>query len=40
VVRVNRSSVGVFFLMLTLLIVADARVGAQTEKDPHRPPLH
>jgi hypothetical protein len=37
-VRVNRSSVGVFFLMLTLLIVADARVGAQTEKDPHRPP--
>ncbi len=37
-VRVNRSSVCVFFLMLMLLIVADARLGAQTEKDPHRPP--
>src|SRR5271156_1912312 len=35
--RLNRSSVRIFFLMLTSLIVADARLGAQTERDPHRP---
>jgi hypothetical protein len=35
--RVNRSSLRILFLMLMSLIVADARLGAQTEKDPHRP---
>ena len=36
--RVDRSPVCILFLMLMSLIVADARLGAQTEKDPHRPP--
>lgn len=35
--RINRSSLRILFLMLMSLIVADARLGAQTEKDPHRP---
>jgi hypothetical protein len=38
--HINRSSglKRILFLMLVSLIVADARLGAQTEKDPHRPP--
>jgi hypothetical protein len=36
--RVNRSSGRIFSLMLFTLMVADAGLGAQTEKDPHRPP--
>src|SRR5467141_1903917 len=37
--RVNRSSgpKRILLLMLASLTVADARLGAQTEKDPHRP---
>jgi hypothetical protein len=38
--RVNRSSSPkrILLLMLVLLVVGETRVGAQAEKDPHRPP--
>ena len=35
--RVNRSSLRILFLMLLSLVVVDARLGAKTEKDLHRP---
>ena len=35
--RVGRFSVRILFLMLVSLVATDAHLGAQTEKDPHRP---